>query len=274
MTVHFDLDAYLGRIGYGGPLEATPDVLAALQSAHVNAIPFEGLDRLMRLPVKLDIGSLQSKIVAGRRGGNCFELNGLFQAALERIGFAVRALGARVRWMSAPDSPMGPREHMLLLVELADGPRIVDVGFGACLIDAPLAFEVGAEQRTPMGTYRLSLEDGVYFLNAKQPTGWRTAYAFGLERQYPADFEMANAFAPLNPRLPFLSNLVAERVTADRRYKLINRMFLTEARDGELVAEQPVASAEVLGRLLETQLGIQSPVPVEDLFRRTPGEGS
>jgi N-hydroxyarylamine O-acetyltransferase len=76
-----------------GPL-ATP---GGWHQAHVGAIPFENLDILLGRPVVLEIDALQAKLVSGRRGGYCFEQNTLFRAALERIGFRVTALAARVR---------------------------------------------------------------------------------------------------------------------------------------------------------------------------------
>ena len=114
----FDLDAYLERIGYRGPRRATLDTLEALHALHPTAIPFENLNPLLGWPVALDIDSLQKKMVAGGRGGWCFEHNTLFRHALEALGFSVISLAARVLWDAPPDSPIGPRSHMLLLVNL------------------------------------------------------------------------------------------------------------------------------------------------------------
>jgi N-hydroxyarylamine O-acetyltransferase len=133
MSNNFRLDDYLERIGFAGKIGPDLATLAAIHAAHVNAIPFEGLDPLLRRPVKLDLVSVQEKLVDGRRGGYCFEQNTLLKAALETIGFKVTGLGGRVRWMSAPDSPLGPRTHMVLKVDLSDGPYLADVGFGALL---------------------------------------------------------------------------------------------------------------------------------------------
>src|SRR6516164_8723951 len=102
----------LKRVGHDGANEPDLRTLAALQAAHVAAIPFEGIDPLLRRPVKLDLGSVQAKLVDSRRGGYCFEQNALFKAALENIGFTVTGLCARVRWMAAGDSPLGPKVHM------------------------------------------------------------------------------------------------------------------------------------------------------------------
>src|SRR3984957_8607424 len=93
-----------------------------------------------------------------------FRTESAVQAALDAIGFKVTGLSGRVRWMSPPDSPLGPREHMMLKVDLPDGPYLADVGFGACVLDSPLQFKTDAEQRTAMGTYRLSEADGLFSL--------------------------------------------------------------------------------------------------------------
>src|SRR5450759_409562 len=183
MSNAFRLYHYLIRIGFAGKIGPVLATLAAIHAVHVNAIPFEGLDPFLRRPVKLDLASVQEKLVDSRRGGYCFEHNILLKAALETIGFKVMGLGARVRWMSPPDSPLGPREHMLLKVDLPDGPYLADVGFGACVLDSPLQLKTDVEQRTAMGTYRLSESDGLFSLSAKQPAGWRVKYAFNLVDQ-------------------------------------------------------------------------------------------
>lgn len=151
MTDELRLDRYFERIGFVGPIKPDLTTLSAIQAAHVNAIPFEGLDPLLRRPVKLDMASLQHKLLASRRGGYCFEQNAVLRGALEAVGFKVTGLGARVRWMSQADSPLGPKIHMLLKVDLPDGPYIADAGFGACMLDAPLRLE---------GQYRAEDSDG------------------------------------------------------------------------------------------------------------------
>ena len=87
---------------------------------------------------------------------------GRFKAALDVIGFAATSLGGRVRWRSPEGSPLGPKEHTLLKVDCSEGSYLADVGFGACVLDAPLPFDSSAETRTQMGTYRLSESDGLF----------------------------------------------------------------------------------------------------------------
>src|SRR5262249_40888697 len=122
-----DLDAYRQRIGYTGELAPTRAVLEALHLAHATHVPFENLDIQLGRPIRIDLESLQSKLVCGRRGGYCFELNTLFAAVLERTGFRVTRLAARVR-LSA--TRLLPRTHMLLRVEAGGAAYLADVGFG------------------------------------------------------------------------------------------------------------------------------------------------
>lgn len=268
MPDEFHLDAYMKRIGFAGTAEPNLRTLMEIHAAHVDAIPFEGLDPLLGRSVPLDLGSVQQKLVNSRRGGYCFEQNVLFKAVLDAIGFKVTGLTGRVRWMSPPNSPLGPREHMMLRVDLPEGPYLADVGFGACLIDSPLRFEVGIEQRTAMGTYRLDKADGLYSLSAKQPNGWRSMYVFNLEPQIESDYELGNWYTSTSPLVPFKSVLIMERVDSSKRYKLINRRFVIEARDGEVVVAQPIDSADALDHILDKTFNIRPPVPAGEIFAR------
>jgi hypothetical protein len=124
-----DLDAYFARVGYQGPRAPTLDTLRALHRLHPAAIAFENLDPLLKRPVRLDVGALMDKLVHAHRGGYCYEHNIFFQAVLRAIGFTVASLAARVQWNVPPDTDT-PRYHMLLRIDLVDGPYIADVGFG------------------------------------------------------------------------------------------------------------------------------------------------
>lgn len=237
------LQRYLARIGHAPTVAPDLKTLRSLHAAHVAAIPFEGLDPLLGRAVALDLATLQAKIVDGCRGGYCFEQNALFKTALEAIGFSVTGLGGRVRWMSPPDSPLGPREHMVLKVDLPEGGYLADVGFGACVMDAPLRLDLDVEQTTAMGTFRLTEADGHYWLHAKQAERWRTMYAFDLVPQLPADYALGNYYTSTSVQAPFTSVLIMERVDASGRVKLINRRLIVEARDGHVVSERDIADA-------------------------------
>lgn len=266
MTDVFELDRYFERIGFRGEAATDLATLTALHAAHVNAIPFEGLNPLLRHPVELDLPSLQRKLIDSRRGGYCYEHNAVLRAALEAIGFEVTGLGGRVRWNARPESPLGPKTHMLLKVDLQDGPYLADVGFGACVLDAPLRLAADVEQTTAMGTYKITETGGRLWLAAKRAGGWRTMYVFDLIPQLPSDYELGNWYTSTNPSVPFPTTLVMERVTGDHRFKLVNRHLIVEARDGEQVSTRTLESAGELRQVLDETFNVASPVPVEELY--------
>jgi N-hydroxyarylamine O-acetyltransferase len=267
----FRLEDYLARIGHHGPTEVNYKTLAALQALHLDAIPFEALDPFLRRPVNLDLASVQAKLVDGERGGYCFEQNLLFKAALERIGFEVTPLAGRVRWMSPPDSPLGPKTHMLLKVDLDGGAYLADVGFGACLLDAPLQLKTDVEQTTAMGTYRLTQSDGLFSLSTKRGAGWRALYVFDLHPQIQADYDLGNWFTSTNPSIPLTTRLIMERLADGRRYRLVDRALSAEARDGEVITERTLASAGELSEVLRDTFKVTPPVPAQEIFSRISG---
>ena len=148
------LDAYFTRINYSGPREPTLAVLRTLQYRHVLTFPFENLDVLLGRPIALNAEALADKLIGGLRGGYCFEQNGLFRRVLTSLGFAVTPLAARVRlWI--PDEIQTGRAHLLLKVDLPEGPYIVDVGFGGTNPTGPFALVHDVEQPTSLETCRI-----------------------------------------------------------------------------------------------------------------------
>ena len=133
----FNQDAWPERIGYQGPRAPTLDTLHRLVAAHSTAIAYESLDVLLDRPPKLDLASLQSKMIAGGRGGYCFEQNMLFRAGLQSLGYQVTSLQARVVRGLPIDAPR-PMLHMVMRVDLPNGPYLADVGFGNLAPTAPL----------------------------------------------------------------------------------------------------------------------------------------
>jgi len=115
----FDLDAYLHRIGLGGRPKPTLEALAVIVGAHCLAIPYENIDVLLGRPPKLDMASLQAKLVSGRRGGYCFEQNLLLRAALRALGFRATGMLARVVRGFPADAPMNA-SHMVVRVDLPE----------------------------------------------------------------------------------------------------------------------------------------------------------
>jgi N-hydroxyarylamine O-acetyltransferase len=254
MSAELDLGAYLRRIG----LAAAPAVdltgLRALHFAHATRIPFENLDIQLGLPIRLDLASLQAKLVARRRGGYCFEHNTLFQAALKALGFDVIACEARVRLGAL--EPL-PRTHMLLLVSLAGDPWLCDVGFGGEGLLHPVPLD-GAAHGQFLNTYRVAPEGGLRVLQSFRDGAWEDLYAFVPEERLSIDFILANHYTSTHPDSRFLQTLTAQLPGPEVRRILRNRAYAElrgdQAEGRELAPDEVVPTLrEVFG--LEVQDG-------------------
>jgi N-hydroxyarylamine O-acetyltransferase len=232
MTPPLDVDAYFERIGYAGPHSASVDTLAAIHLCHPQAIPFENLNPLLRWPVRLDVQSLQQKLVRDKRGGYCYEHNLLLSHVLRRLGFRVRELAARVLW-NVPEGIVRPRSHMLLMIDLDDRPYIADVGFGGLTLTGPLRLEADRVQSTPHEPFRLLKSDDAFLMQAKCGESWRSLYLFDLQEQMLSDYEVVSWYLCNNPSSHFVTGLVAARPDRECRYALRGNEFAVHHMTGE-----------------------------------------
>ncbi|MEO7862663.1 MAG: arylamine N-acetyltransferase [Nitrospirales bacterium] len=231
MTTSIDLDAYFQRIGYEGERTPTLETLQAIQLRHAETIAFENLNALTRWPVRLDIESLQQKLVRDGRGGYCYEQNLLFSHVLKAIGFQVTGLAARVLW-NEPDGAITPRSHMLLCVELNEKPYIADVGFGILTPTGPLRLELDVEQATPHEPFRLTRAGQEFVMQAKIRGDWKTLYRFDLQEQFLSDYEVSNWYVSTHPDSIFFNGLMTARPATDCRYALRNNEFAVHHLNG------------------------------------------
>ena len=165
--VEFDVTAYLERIRYREHTSPSFTTLAGLHHAHLQAVPFENLDVISRRPISLDPADLFMKIVRQRRGGFCYELNGLFSLLLRALGFHVTLLAAT---FPRPPGQVAPElDHLALVVSTGsgDGPWLADVGAGRSAPATPLALtpyvrfeQVDTQHRVPSGFTRDLSRDG------------------------------------------------------------------------------------------------------------------
>ncbi len=238
-----DLDAYLERIGHRGPVEPTVDCLEAIHLAHVTRIPFENLDILLGRPIRLDLDSVQAKLVRDGRGGYCFEQNALFAAALDAIGFAVTRLAARVH------GGTGGRTHMVLRVDAGGVSWLADVGFGGGSILRPIPLEPDVVVDQFGWQFRLADAEGETTLQAHRPEGWVDSYAFTLEPQLPIDYEIANHYTSTHPDSPFTRTLTVQNSSPEQSLILRDRTLFELTPSGE--TETSVAEEDLLSVLAE-----------------------
>src|SRR5512132_3541091 len=163
-----DTNAYLERIKYYGSLVPAAETLRALQVAHLLTVPFENLSIHAGQAIVLDDEALFTKIVTNKRGGFCYEANGLFAALLRALGFDVTMLSAGV---ANANGGFGPEfDHMALMVRLVER-WLVDVGFGDSFRE-PLLLDGRAEQMQGERSYRIDPDnEGRLILMQREGSG-------------------------------------------------------------------------------------------------------
>ncbi|MHA6761189.1 arylamine N-acetyltransferase family protein [Streptacidiphilus sp. PAMC 29251] len=267
-TGTLDLDGYLLRIGHRGELRPDRATLTALHRAHLAAIPFENLDLMLGRGIRVDLASVQQKLVGQRRGGYCFEHGTLFAAVLTRLGFRVDRLLARTG-----DDPTRPRarSHLVLKVTGAGGEQwLADVGFGSGLLE-PLPFIAGEPSRQGGWSYRLVRDqDGTgWWLTELQGAQWTRLYRFTEEPQQAIDIEVANHYIATYPTSPFLRRPVVMRKGDRETRELLGRRF-SLVRPDRAATERELADGELAGVLRE-EFGLElSPAEVEALVAAIP----
>ena len=239
-----DVDAYLARIGV--PRHGA--TLTALHRAHTRAVPFEDYDIHRGVPISLDEDDLFDKIVRRRRGGFCYELNGLFAALLRELGFAVTAVSA---FSLDDDGTRGPDfDHMRLVV----GDRLVDVGNGAGRPE-PVPLVPGEHGDT------LVERDGDLWWTCGRTGdgGWKRNWAWTPQPRALADFTARCRYQQTHPESHFVQRRLAVLATRTGRISLLDGVF-TEIVDGERI--ERTLDAEQERALLAERFGIVLDAPL------------
>ena len=245
-----DTHAYLERINYDGPLDPTAETLRRLHVAHLLAVPFENLSIHAGEAVVLDDGALFEKVVARRRGGFCYELNGLFAALLRALGFEVEMLSAAV-WGDARG--FGREfDHMTLLVKLEER-WLADVGFGDSFVE-PLPLDERGVQEQGARAYRLEEDGDRLILWQRDERGeWEAQYRFSLTPHVYADYAERCLYQQTSPESHFTQKRLCTRLTEGGRVTLSGTRLITtdgggrHERELEGEAEYEAALGEHFG---------------------------
>jgi len=182
---------------------------------------------------RLDIQSLQLKMITGGRGGYCLEQNMLFREGLRSLGFNIVSLQGRVVRGMAIDAPR-PAIHMLLQVNLPEGPYLADVGFGNLAPTSALILKAGVEQDTPHEPMRFIDVGGELTLQSRLRDGWEHIYRVIPYPRYDGEYEITNWYTGTHPDAPYQSNIIAARPGRDRtRLTLFNARLTARRATGE-----------------------------------------
>ena len=247
---YLDVEAYLRRINYHGPTNPSPTTLRALHVAHLRSVPFENLSIHAAEPIVLNDDALFEKIVGRRRGGFCYEANGLFAALLRALGFKVSMLSAEVAREDGSYSP--PFDHMALMVTV-DERWLADVGFGDSFLE-PLLLDEEHEQVQPPDAFRIDRAGDYRIVMRREADEWKPNYRFTLQRYEYADFAGMCRYHQTSPESHFTQKRICSRATETGRITL-SEMRLIESTLGQR-QERAVADQTEYDGILREKFGI------------------
>jgi N-hydroxyarylamine O-acetyltransferase len=246
-----NIRAYLERIGYSGPTLPIAENLRELHRAHMFSVPFENLDIGHGRKIICDEASFVRKIIELRRGGFCYELNGVFAALLRDLGFKVTLLSARVARADGSASP--EFDHMALLVHL-DEPWLADVGFGDSF-NEPLQLRPGLDQIQGRRKFRIIEDSSDLHMEMAEPAeAWKRQYSFTLTPRQLTDFAGMCHYHQTSPDSHFTQNRICSKATPEGRITL-SGMKLIISRDGER-EERLLVSEDEWRAVAEENFGI------------------
>lgn len=246
-----NINAYLERINYHRSVEPGAETLRALQVAHLLAVPFENLSIHAGQPIVLEDNALFAKIVENKRGGFCYEANGLFAALLRALGFDVAMLSAEV---ANDEDEFGPNfDHMTLMVSL-EQRWLVDVGFGDSFLQ-PLLLDERGEQVQGRRAYRIH-PDGNQLVLMQRDEGddWKAQYRFTLQTYSYPDYAEMCRYHQTSPNSHFTRSRICSRATADGRISLSEKRLITTNSSGR--QERTLTTDEEYAQVLREQFGI------------------
>jgi N-hydroxyarylamine O-acetyltransferase len=247
-----NIKAYLERINYQGSLEPSAETLRQLQLAHLLSVPFENLSIHAGQPIVLEDEALFAKIVEGRRGGFCYEANGLFAALLRALGFKVVMLSAGVARQAGDFGP--DFDHMALMVTL-EQRWLVDVGFGDSFRE-PLLLDTSDEQTQGRRAYRiLSDGDHLILMQREGSDEWKPQHRFSLQPYEYADYAGMCRYHQTSPLSHFTQQRVCSLATREGRVTLSGMRFITTAESGER-QERILLNEEEYAATLREHFGI------------------
>lgn len=244
---------YLQRLDYSRPVTVDLSTLKLLQIQHLYNVPFENLDIHYDSPITLDIDRIFEKVILNKRGGFCYELNGIFYELLHTIGFEVRRLAARV--FNATKQEYGIEfDHLVNMVQIGKYQYLVDVGFGEFSL-RPLPILLQKEIRDHRGTFRIVNHNlDIFRVEKRNKDKWEPEYIFTDQACHYQDFEQACQYHQTSSESNFTKKKVCSIATPEGRITLNGDKL--KIRHGEREEITPIVDEAEFLKHLKEQFGI------------------
>ena len=266
-----DRSLYFERLGIPEPADGEPRDKALLDRiiyAHQLAIPFENLDVVDgHLNVSLGIGDVFDKVVRGKRGGYCFELNGIFHALLAELGYDVMPVVGR---SLKNRGYVYPFTHRAVIAEV-DGQRLFcDVGYGGPMPPCSVPLIDGHEISSHGQTFRIEAGEGNWWnllylgrtdeleaarASSSAPREPEPVTAFLDERMQLTDYAVLSHFCATSPLSVFTQWRMVNRRTADGNVSITADEFTRVSGAEKETAK--IETEEQFRRILREEFGIE-----------------
>jgi len=230
--------------------------LKFLQRQHLLNVPFENLDIHWNHPITLDSDAFYDKVVGEKRGGFCYELNGLFYELLEKIGFQNKIISAKV---SKGNGDFGAEyDHLAIITRIGDKEYVVDVGFGAFSAE-PLEFILDVEQKDDNGVFLIRKFDENYFeIVRRDGDVWQIEYIFTTLQRGLTEFAEMCQYHQTSSESHFTRGRVCSLMTIDGRKTLTDGKFI-ETKNGqkhEIIIDSDEIFQKILAREFHIKRGL------------------
>ncbi len=206
-------------------------------------------------PPRLDVPTLQNKMIISGRGGYCFEQNMLFRAGLRSFGYRITSLQGRVVRGLAIDAPR-PAIHMLLKVELPEGIYLADVGFGNLAPTRALLLAPQIEQETPHEVMRFIDVGGELTLQAQLKHGWQHIYRVIPYPRYDGEYEITNWYTATHPDTPYQGNIIVAKPGPEQDPDDHVQRASDNPRRGRRAEKRWLATKSEFGDVLRGEFGL------------------
>jgi N-hydroxyarylamine O-acetyltransferase len=253
-----EAEKYLYRIGINHLPQPGYQTLQMLQKNHLLTVPFENLDIHLHSPIIPNTQKFYEKIVGQRRGGFCYELNGLFNELLKTLGFETSLVSAR--GFQPPDK-YGPEfDHLTILVGLEGKTYLVDVGFGEFAF-GPLLIHPGITQTDERGIFIIEKFDTAYSIVQKQQNDglWKSEYIFSDTPRLLLDFSGMCHYHQHSSQSHFTKKMLCSLPVEDGRITLTNgALKITKSNN---IREVPIADSIAFEKALKEYFDIDLKIP-------------
>jgi N-hydroxyarylamine O-acetyltransferase len=244
----------------------TENNLKKLQNIHIAKIPYENLSILMHEPISLNGNDLYEKIIVKKRGGYCFEVNGLFTHLLKALGYQVTVYNCRFIF---EDKGIQVRRHRIMKVNFENEAYLADVSFRNESPRYALRLRCDEVQFDGISEYKFTKDSyyGYILWQKLSNREWKQVFGFDECPQSETDFFLPNYFCETHPKSPFIDGPHMSICPAMEHITIAGRKFIMSKKN-EITKETIIGSKEEFIHLCKRYFDISINLKVAEMILR------